>query len=117
MVINIRTLGVLALLAASTGHASGLRCGGWLVDANGSGETTINGAVTSTQKVTFLKEKGDYSNMKLEMVLSPAPDGHAYGYELIKRDGKAFLNVEALRANMNAPRVFGTYDCVKVTQR
>lgn len=111
MAVNIRTLGVLVLLATGTSQASGLKCGEWLVDANGSGETTINGAVTNTQKVTFLKAKGDYSNMKLEMVLSPAPDGHAYGYELIKRDGKAFLNVEALRANMNAPRVFGTYDC------
>ena len=111
MAINFKTLNVLLLLAAGTSHASGLKCGEWLVDANAAGETTINGAVTSTQKVTFLKAKGDYSNMKLEMVLSPAPDGYAYGYELIKRDGKAFLNVEALRANMNAPRVFGTYNC------
>ena len=112
MAVDIRALGFLVLFVAGAGHASGLKCGEWLVDANGSGETTINGAVTNTQKVTFLKEKGDYSNMKLEMVLSPAPDGNAYGYELIKRNGKAFLNVEALRANMNAPRVFGTYDCL-----
>lgn len=111
MAVNIRMLGILVLLAAGISHASGLKCGKWLVDANESGETTINGVVTSTQKVTFLKAKGDYSNMKLEMFLSPAPDGYAYGYELIKRDGKAFLNVEALRANMNAPRVFGTYNC------
>ncbi len=111
MAVNIKTLGFLLLLAAGTSHASGLKCGEWLIDANESGETTINGMVTSTQKVTFLKAKGDYSNMKLEMVMSPAPDGYSYGYELIKRNGKAFLNVEALRANMSAPRVFGTYNC------
>lgn len=113
MAVNIRMIGVLVLLVAGTSHASGLKCGEWLVDANESGETTINGVVTSTQKVTFLKAKGDYSNMKLEMVLSPAPDGYAYGYELIKRNGKAILNVEAIRMNMSEPRVLGTYDCVK----
>lgn len=113
MAVNTRVLGVLLFLATGASHASGLKCGEWLVDANESGETTINGAVTNTQKVTFLKAAGDYSNMKLEMVLSPAPDGYAYGYELIKRNGKAFLNVEALRTNMSEPRVFGTYDCSK----
>lgn len=113
MAVNIRALGVLLILAAGTSHASGLKCGEWLVDANESGETTVNGAVTSTQKVTFLKAKGDYSNIKLEMVLSPAPDGNAYGYELIKRNGKAFLNVEALRMNTSEPRIFGTYNCAK----
>lgn len=112
MAVNIRTLGALLLLAAGASHASGLKCGKWLVDANESGETTINGVVTNTQKVTFLKAKGDYSNMKLEMILSPAPDGYAYGYELIKRDGRSFLNVEALRSSMSEPRVFGTYDCI-----
>jgi hypothetical protein len=104
----------ILFLASAMSHASGLKCGEWVIDANDAGETTINGAVTNTQKVTFLKARGDYANMKLEMALSPAPDGYAYGYELIKRNGKAILNVEVLRANMHQPRVFGTYDCERL---
>ncbi|CUZ28962.1 MULTISPECIES: hypothetical protein [Serratia] len=90
------------------------RCGNWLLDVNKGGETTINGQVTNTQKVKFLGKDGDYANMKLDMVLAPASDGNMYGFEFIKRAGKAFLNVELLRTNMDAPRVFGTYDCNKI---
>ncbi len=90
------------------------KCGNWRLDVNNGGETTINGQVTNTQKVKFLGKNGDYANMKLDMVLAPASDGNMYGFEFIKRAGKAFLNVELLRANMDAPRVFGTYDCVRV---
>lgn len=111
MAVNIRMIGLVTLLVMPVMTHAGLRCGSWVIDANESGETTINGQVTNTQKVTFLKSANDYSNMKLEMALSPARDGYPYGFQLIKRSGKAFLSVESLRANIDDPRFFSTYDC------
>ena len=40
--------------------------------------------------------------------------GQLMSIEYVKRDGKAILNAEAVRTNMDAPRVFGTYDCEQV---
>lgn len=108
---------IIALAMASFLPATSLaafKCGNWLLDVNKSGETTLNGQVTNTQKVKFLGKDGDYANMKIDMALAPARDGNMYGFEFIKRAGKAFLNVELLRANMDAPRLFGTYDCIKI---
>jgi len=34
--------------------------------------------------------------------------------DYIKRDGKAILNVEVVRVNMDEPRQFWTYDCERV---
>ncbi len=44
----------------------------------------------------------------------PSRDGNMYGFEFIKRDGIVWLNVELLRASMNAPRIIGTFDCIKI---
>ncbi|KFK92007.1 MULTISPECIES: hypothetical protein [unclassified Serratia (in: enterobacteria)] len=104
---------ILALMFPVTSIAA-FKCGPWVLDTVQSGETTLNGQITNTQKVTFLRQRDDYANMKLDMALAPARDGNMYGFEFIKRDGKAFLNVELLRASMDAPRHFATYDCVKV---
>lgn len=40
--------------------------------------------------------------------------GRWVGLEYIKRDGKAILNAQWLQANMNEPRQYATYDCVKI---
>ena len=34
--------------------------------------------------------------------------------EFIGRNGKTILNAQWLQANMDAPRQYATYDCIKV---
>ncbi|MEI7248363.1 hypothetical protein WCT80_18525 [Pectobacterium carotovorum] len=101
----------LALLVPSLSQAA-IQCGGYRL--TGDGMTAINGETVTSQKVTFLGLHGDYSQMKTDMTLMPARDGFMYGFEFIKRDGKAFLNVELIRGNVDSPRFIGSFDCKKV---
>lgn len=73
----------------------------------------INGIKPESQKITFLKQQGDPENVKIQWMLPDPETGRWLGMDFIKRDGKGILNVEAVRMNMDEPRVFGTYDCVK----
>ncbi|CAM3712007.1 hypothetical protein BS639_17220 [Rouxiella silvae] len=109
-----RCLIIALTLMFSSSSMAAFVCGGWKLDVNSAGETTLNGQVTDTQKITFLKKDGDYANIKMDMALSSSRDGNMYGFEFIKRAGRAFLNVQLLQARMDAPKVFGTFDCHKV---
>jgi hypothetical protein len=62
-----------------------------------------------------LGKSGDYANMKMDMGLMPARDGNNYGFEFVKRDGKAFLNVQLLQNSMDAPKIIGSFPCKKVS--
>ncbi|NIF20254.1 hypothetical protein [Candidatus Pantoea multigeneris] len=74
----------------------------------------INGEKPDTQKVTFLKRKEGYDNIQVQWML-PRSDAPGWlGLDYVKRNGKAVLNVEAIRSNMDQPRVFGSFDCKKV---
>lgn len=79
------------------------------------GWSRINGDKPKTQKVTFLKQKDDYNNIKMEWVVESSKDGQLYGIEYIKRNGKAFINAQILQASMDAPRTYGTFDCRKIS--
>ncbi|QJF18282.1 hypothetical protein HHA33_17800 [Phytobacter diazotrophicus] len=78
------------------------------------GWARINGTKPESQKFTFLKAQGDYDNVKMQWMVPTNSPGKWYGMDYVKKDGKAILNVQLVQANMNAPRVYGTYDCVKV---
>lgn len=106
-------LGALLALMSHSAIAS-FQCAKWTLAGNDDGWVRVNGEKVTSQKVVYLAEKGDETNTKYDMGLMPARDGNMYGFQFIKRDGKAWLNVELLRANMNAPRIIGTFDCVKV---
>jgi hypothetical protein len=55
--------------------------------------------------------------MKTDMGLMPARDGNNYGFEFVKRNGKAFLNVQLLQNSMDAPKIIGSFPCKKVARR
>ncbi|ERK09961.1 hypothetical protein L581_4358 [Serratia fonticola AU-AP2C] len=90
-----------------------IQCGAYRL--TGDGMTIINGETVTSQKITYLGAKGDDTQIKMDMTLMPASDGFMYGFEFIKRDGKAFLNVELLQANRDAPRLIGSFDCKRVS--
>lgn len=89
-----------------------IQCGNYIM--TGEGMTVINGETVTSQKVKFLGKDGDYANMKMDMGLMPARDGNNYGFEFVKRNGKAFLNVQLLQNNMDAPKIIGSFPCRKV---
>lgn len=77
--------------------------------------TKINGDTVTSQHVTYLGEKGDDAQMKMDMTLMPASDGNNYGFEFVKRNGKAFLNVQLLQANMDIPPIIASFPCKKIS--
>lgn len=105
---------IFALAYASSGYAD-VRCGDYLLTSGNDGFMHINGVRPETQKLTFLGASGDYENVKMEWRVATNQPGKWLGMEYIKRDGKKrFLNVQLLQANMDAPRQYATYDCLKV---
>lgn len=104
-----------SVLLSAAAHADS-QCGPFLLGTSpaNDGWARINGARPESQKVTFLKTKEDYDNIKMEWRMATDQPGRWVGLEYIKRDGKAILNAQWLQANMDAPRQYATYDCVKV---
>ncbi len=113
MKINTKLLLVILLIIPVFSFAAA-QCGGFHFTINENGKGIINGEKVTSQKVTFLKSTGDWDQIKLDMTLMPARDGNMYGYEFIKQNGRAFLNVELIRTNMEQPRIIGSFDCKRV---
>jgi len=82
-------------------------------DAN-DGWARINGVKPESQKFTFLKADGDYENVKMQWMVQRSDAPGWFGMDYVKHDGKAILNVEVIRTNMDQPRIFGSFDCVKI---
>ncbi|XBS69903.1 hypothetical protein ABK905_00495 [Acerihabitans sp. KWT182] len=113
MNINAKLLLVVLLMIPVFSFAAA-QCGAFNFTINENGKGIINGDMVTSQKVTFLKSSGDWNQIKLDMTLMPARDGNMYGYEFIKRNGRAFMNVELIRTNMEQQRIIGSFDCKRV---
>ncbi len=109
------TVPPLSFAAVNAGEPY-MRCGDFVFSTSKTddGWTRINGAKPESQKVTFLKAKDDYRNIKMEWRVATNQPGKWIGLEYIKRDGKGILNAQLLQASMDAPRQYATYDCVKI---
>lgn len=111
---------LLAILMMSAGALADdtakplMKCGPFTLSSSHDGFMHINNVRPETQKFTFLKAKDDYSNVMYQWMLPDAGVGRWLGLDYIKRNKKAILNVEVVRVNMDEPRQFWTYDCVKV---
>jgi len=106
---------ILAAFFVSSSSVADTRCGNFLLSSGyEDGFFRVNGIKPETQKVTFLKQQEDYENIKVQWMV-PRNDAPGWlGMDYIKRNGKAILNVEVTRSNMDQPRVFGSFDCVRV---
>ncbi|MCG7367633.1 hypothetical protein MHZ90_16070 [Pantoea sp. ACRSH] len=90
-------------------------CGPFSLEAGpDDGLFRINKVKPESQKVTFLNRQSDYDNIQVQWMLQRADTPGWLGMDYIKRNGKAILNVEAVRTNMDEPRQFWTYDCQRV---
>ncbi|MGL5423268.1 hypothetical protein [Serratia fonticola] len=101
-------------LALSGSSLAALQCGGFNLKAHKDGWVYVNGMRPESQKITFFEKKDDYENVKFDWVVGTNQPGKWLGMEHIYRSGKGILNVQLLQASMDTPRIFGTYDCVKV---
>ncbi|EAM9431625.1 TPA_asm: hypothetical protein G0G78_26880 [Salmonella enterica] len=107
-------IAALVLIASFPSFAD-TQCGPFkLTPGPSDGWFRVNNAKPESQKVTFLKQKEDYDNIKIDWRMATNQPGRWVGLEYIKRNGKAILNAQWLQASMNAPRQYATYDCVKV---
>nr|WP_241603849.1 hypothetical protein [Rosenbergiella nectarea] len=91
-----------------------MNCGPFLISSSNDGFAHINHTRPKSQKITFLKAADDFNNIKYQWMLPDPKIGRWLGLDYIKRDGKAILNVEVVRMNMDEPRQFWTYDCQRV---
>ena len=108
-------LAVLMVTSYANAEAKPLmQCGPFTISSSDDGFAHINNVRPESQKVTFLGNKEDYSNIQYQWMVQRGDAPGWYGMDYIKRNGKAILNVEAIRSNMDQPRIFGTYDCIKV---
>lgn len=98
------------MLHASASFAA-MQCGPFYLKANQDGWIYVNGERPETQKITFLKHKDDYDNVKFQWLVKNTKAPGMLGMDHIYHDGKAILNVEVIRTSMNQTRIFGTYDC------
>ncbi|QIE96116.1 hypothetical protein G5574_03635 [Pantoea stewartii] len=98
--------------SASNNGGLTLRCAGYKLDLIPNSMFKINGEYVTSQKITDLGKAG----LRVQMGLMPARDGNNYGFEYVHPDGSdsRFLNVQLLQASMDAPRVIGSFPCVKV---
>lgn len=110
--MNIKSLILAGLFLLPTCSNAAFQCGSFNLSIDDrEGLVRVNGEKVNTQKVYYLGKQGDESNARWEMTLMPARDGNMYGYELMKRNHKAWLNVELIRTNMDQPRLIGSFDC------
>ena len=90
-----------------------LQCGSYKLELVPDSLFRINGETVTSQKIKTL---GNGNGMKAEMGIMPARDGNNYGFEYIRRPGteKRFLNVQLLQNSTDAPKIIGSFPCVKV---
>lgn len=105
---------MLALVLSGTAAADS-QCGPFKLGTSDAddGWARINGVKPESQKFTFLKADGDYENVKMQWMVQRSDAPGWFGMDYVKRNGKAILNVEAIRSNMDQPRRYWTYDCVR----
>lgn len=109
----IFSLLVIASFGASADVIS-MQCGNFRMDAIPDSLFKINGETVTSQKVQMLGVDG--TGMKIDMGLMPAKDGNNYGFQYIHQPGSEsrFLNVQLLQHNMDAPKLIGSFPCVKI---
>lgn len=87
------------------------QCGPFYIKSDSKGWFSVNGERAKNQKVTFAREKGDYSNatVKIRVKNSKAPG--MVDMEQTNRDGKGLLRAEIVRSSQSQIRIRGDYDC------
>lgn len=111
--IAFLVLNASAVTAADDKARPLMQCGPFTLSSSYDGFMHINDVRPQSQKFRFLGAKDDYSNLSYQWMVQRSDAPGWFGMDYVKRNGKAILNVEAIRSNMDQPRRFWTYDCVR----
>ncbi|WP_313700288.1 hypothetical protein [Pantoea sp.] len=87
------------------------QCGPFYFKADKSGWFSVNGERAKTQKVTFAKEKGDYDNATVKLLVKNSKAPGMVEMEQTTRNGKGLLRAEIVRTSQSQIRIRGDYDC------
>ena len=87
------------------------QCGPFSLKPDKSGWFSVNGERAKTQKVTFAKEKGDYDNATVKLLVKNSKAPGMVDMELTNRKGKGLLRAEIVRTSQSQIRIRGAYDC------
>jgi len=109
-----KLLWISALLSLSASALSATQCGPFNIKADSKGWYSVNGERAKTQKVSFLKEKGDYDNATVKLRVKNTQAPGMLDMEQTLQDGKGILRAEIVRTSQSQIRIRGSYDCDKV---
>ena len=87
------------------------QCGPFYIKSDSKGWFSVNGERAKTQKVTFAREKGDYSNATVKILVKNSKATGMVDMEQTNRDGKGLLRAEIVRTSQSQIRIRGDYDC------
>lgn len=87
------------------------QCGPFYLKADKSGWFSVNEERAKTQKVTFSKEKGDYDNATIKLLVKNSKAPGMVDMEQTTREGKGMLRAQIVRTSQSQIRIRGLYDC------
>ena len=102
---------IASLISLSLPAFAATQCGPFSLKPDKSGWFSVNGERAKTQKVTFAKEKGDYDNATVKLLVKNSKAPGMVDMELTNREGKGLVRAEIVRTSQSQIRIRGAYDC------
>jgi hypothetical protein len=102
---------IAPLISLSAPAFAATQCGPFYLKADKSGWFSVNGERAKTQKVTFAREKGDFDNATVKLLVKNSKAPGMVDMEQTTRDGKGLLRAEIVRTSQSQIRIRGDYDC------
>ena len=102
---------ITLLISLSAPLLAATKCGPFYLKTDKNGWFSVNGERAKTQKVTFSKEKGDYNNATVTLLVKNSKAPGMVNMELMNREGKGLLRAQIVRTSQSQIRIRGLYDC------
>ncbi|WP_285720418.1 MULTISPECIES: hypothetical protein [Pantoea] len=102
---------ITSLIGLSAPVFAATQCGPFNLQTDKNGWFSVNGERAKTQKVTFSKEKGDYDNATIKLLVKNSKAPGMVEMELTNREGKGMLRAQIVRTSQSQIRIRGLYDC------
>ncbi|WP_315317112.1 hypothetical protein [Pantoea vagans] len=105
---------ITSLIGLSAPAFAATQCGPFYLKTDKSGWFSVNGERAKTQKVTFSKEKGDYDNATIKLLVKNSKAPGMVDMEQTTHEGKGMLRAQIVRTSQSQIRIRGLYDCEPV---
>ena len=110
-IMSHKLVWIACFMFVSSPAFAATQCGPFYLKPDKSGWFSVNGERAKTQKVTFAKEKGDYDNATVKLLVKNSKAPGMVDMELTNREGKGLLRAEIVRTSQSQIRIRGAYDC------